>query len=107
MVGGNPARVLKTRFDKETTTMLQGVRWWDWPDNVVRERLALLCSGDFEALQAIWRGQKRREREAKLKASYHNLKGKLRPVLGGTAVWRAGKNVKNALKRRAQTRKIG
>lgn len=38
IVGGNPARVLKYRFDPETIDGMQKIAWWDWPDKLMRER---------------------------------------------------------------------
>lgn len=38
VVAGNPARVLRFRFDDETIAALLALRWWDWPD----ERIAAL-----------------------------------------------------------------
>ena len=38
IVGGNPARVLKSRFDPEIIDALQRIAWWDWPDEALRER---------------------------------------------------------------------
>lgn len=32
IVGGNPARVIKYRFDKETIDFLQKTKWWHWPE---------------------------------------------------------------------------
>ena len=40
IVGGNPARVLKYRFDPEIIDALQRIAWWDWPDEVLRARKA-------------------------------------------------------------------
>ena len=31
IVGGNPARILRYRFDEETVAALQAIAWWDWP----------------------------------------------------------------------------
>ena len=31
IVGGNPAKVIKYRFDEKTISRLQALRWWDWP----------------------------------------------------------------------------
>jgi len=39
IVGGNPAHVIKYRFDEETIQGLLEVRWWDWPDKTIRERI--------------------------------------------------------------------
>lgn len=38
IMGGNPARVLKYRFDEDTAAGLQKIAWWDWPDQVLQER---------------------------------------------------------------------
>ncbi len=34
VVGGNPARVLRYRFDADTISALQKIAWWDWPQAV-------------------------------------------------------------------------
>lgn len=31
IVGGNPAKILRCRFDKDTIDSLQKIAWWDWP----------------------------------------------------------------------------
>jgi acetyltransferase-like isoleucine patch superfamily enzyme len=46
---GNPARSVSRRFDEETVARLLKIRWWDWPDEVIAERISLLCSGDLRA----------------------------------------------------------
>lgn len=45
IVGGNPARVLRTRFDDETVASLLASAWWDLPDAAIAELLPLLQSG--------------------------------------------------------------
>ena len=32
IVGGNPARHIKYRFDPQTVAAMQRIRWWDWPE---------------------------------------------------------------------------
>ncbi|PKN32566.1 MAG: chloramphenicol acetyltransferase [Deltaproteobacteria bacterium HGW-Deltaproteobacteria-19] len=44
---GNPARSVSRRFDDATVARLLRIRWWDWPDEVIAERIPLLCSGDL------------------------------------------------------------
>ena len=39
---GNPARVVKYRFDEETIRALQAIKWWNWPEEKIKENLALL-----------------------------------------------------------------
>jgi acetyltransferase-like isoleucine patch superfamily enzyme len=36
VVAGNPARVVRYRFDDETCNRLLAVGWWDWPDDEIR-----------------------------------------------------------------------
>ncbi len=60
IVGGNPARVIRYRFDSRTIDGLLKVRWWDWPDEVIRTKLQLLLDGpgkllDNESSQAALR----------------------------------------------------
>jgi carbonic anhydrase/acetyltransferase-like protein (isoleucine patch superfamily) len=35
IVGGNPAKHLKWRFDEETRAALLRISWWDWPEEKV------------------------------------------------------------------------
>ena len=43
VMAGNPARVLRHRFDEDTTAALLQIRWWDWPEGKIREHIRLLC----------------------------------------------------------------
>jgi virginiamycin A acetyltransferase len=40
IVGGNPARILKYRFSEERIQRFLDVKWWDLPEEVVKEELA-------------------------------------------------------------------
>ena len=46
VVGGVPARPVKKRFSDGTIQRLLGLRWWDWPEERIRENL--------EAIQRGW-----------------------------------------------------
>jgi acetyltransferase-like isoleucine patch superfamily enzyme len=50
IIGGNPAKVIRMRFDEQTVSRLLKLSWWNWPEEKVRENLHLLCSPDVEAL---------------------------------------------------------
>jgi chloramphenicol O-acetyltransferase type B len=54
MVAGNPASVVRTRFDDDTIRSLLGLRWWDWPREFVRANVQALCAppGTSELLGA-------------------------------------------------------
>jgi len=47
IVGGNPARLLRHRFDPETVERLLAVAWWEWSDERIEENLELLCSPEI------------------------------------------------------------
>jgi acetyltransferase-like isoleucine patch superfamily enzyme len=49
IVVGNPASEVGRRFSDEVVEKLLRIRWWDWPDAVLRERYAELCNTDVEA----------------------------------------------------------
>lgn len=51
VVGGNPARFIKARFDEELTGLLQALRWWDLPPEELANFLPVLCSSDLEAVK--------------------------------------------------------
>lgn len=48
-VAGNPARIVRYRFEENQIVALLGLRWWDWPEDKVREHLPSLCSSDIAA----------------------------------------------------------
>jgi acetyltransferase-like isoleucine patch superfamily enzyme len=39
IVTGNPANVRRYRFDAATTERLLRIAWWNWPEDVVRDRI--------------------------------------------------------------------
>ena len=39
---GNPARVLKYRFDSETIYKLQKIRWWNWDIDKIRQNIPIM-----------------------------------------------------------------
>jgi len=46
---GNPARVIRYRFSPEVIERLQSSQWWNWSDDLIRERVALLTTVDAES----------------------------------------------------------
>ena len=55
MVGGNPARLIRHRFDRRTIALLLELRWWDWPDERVEFCIPHLLSDDVDGLLAAAR----------------------------------------------------
>ncbi len=54
IVGGNPARVIRKRFEEPRIDLLRQMRWWDWPEAQLGAAMPLLTSGDIEALYQHW-----------------------------------------------------
>jgi len=50
IVGGNPAKPLKKRFEDDVIAALLGVTWWDWPAEKIEANLDLIIGGDVDAL---------------------------------------------------------
>lgn len=53
IVGGNPAKVLKYRFDELTIARLQELQWWNWDEDTIRKHAVLLSNGRVEDLLAV------------------------------------------------------
>lgn len=53
IVGGNPARIIRKRFDDETIAVLLEIKWWDWPIDVINENIRTIVSSDINALKKI------------------------------------------------------
>lgn len=48
---GNPARVLRRRFDDEMIDLLLRFAWWDKPIEEIDELIPLLTSSDIEKVK--------------------------------------------------------
>lgn len=53
VVVGNPARLVKRRFDDDTVDRLLNLAWWNWPDDRLAAIIPLLVRGDIDALEAV------------------------------------------------------
>jgi chloramphenicol O-acetyltransferase type B len=47
VVVGNPAKVIRKRFDEETIERLLRIRWWNWSDQKIEEFLPLMLDSDI------------------------------------------------------------
>lgn len=52
IVGGNPARPIRSRFDEPTRDALMEIAWWDWDAEKITRNVGAICSGDLEALRS-------------------------------------------------------
>jgi virginiamycin A acetyltransferase len=52
IVAGNPARVVKMRFDEATVARLLAVAWWHWPIDRIMRNVDAIAGADIEKLEA-------------------------------------------------------
>jgi virginiamycin A acetyltransferase len=45
IVGGNPARQIRQRFDDDDIALLRRAAWWDWPTEVITEHARAIMAG--------------------------------------------------------------
>ena len=50
IVGGVPAKTIRRRFDEDTIRELLRLRWWDWPEEMIKENIPAIQSGCAERL---------------------------------------------------------
>jgi virginiamycin A acetyltransferase len=53
IVGGNPARNIRMRFDIDIIESLLELKWWNWNADVISKNLNLITRGDIEALKKL------------------------------------------------------
>jgi virginiamycin A acetyltransferase len=51
IVGGNPAVLVKRRFEPDVVAELLRIAWWDWPIDRVTRNLEAIVSADLDALR--------------------------------------------------------
>jgi len=51
IVAGNPAKLIRLRFEEDEIACLEGLAWWDWPDPKLDAAMPLLLAGDVSALR--------------------------------------------------------
>ncbi len=54
IAGGNPAVVIRQRFDPQVCRLLQELRWWDLPIEAIREMVPALCDAPDERQIGEW-----------------------------------------------------
>lgn len=51
IVGGNPALIIRMRFDEATIARLLKISWWDWNAKKISENIKVINSADVETLE--------------------------------------------------------
>jgi acetyltransferase-like isoleucine patch superfamily enzyme len=57
IVGGVPARIITYRHTEEQRAALLEIKWWDWPEEEIREAVPLLADKDVDAFIAYARAK--------------------------------------------------
>jgi len=52
IVAGNPAKVVKKRFDDATIDRLLHIAWWDWDIDKINRNLVTICHLNIDQLEA-------------------------------------------------------
>lgn len=51
IVGGNPAKLIRKRFDENTTAKLLALKWWDWDIDRITKNINVLTGKDVDQLE--------------------------------------------------------
>ena len=54
IIGGNPAKTIRKRFNDRQIALLLEMQWWDWPEDSLAQAMPLLTQGDVEMLYHYW-----------------------------------------------------
>ena len=49
IVAGNPARIIKYRFDNNTISKLEQIQWWNWPIEKINNEVRNICISDYNS----------------------------------------------------------
>lgn len=58
IVGGNPAKEIRKRFDEETVKRLLAIKWWDWDVQKITDNIETITSGNIDELKQIYEKNK-------------------------------------------------
>jgi carbonic anhydrase/acetyltransferase-like protein (isoleucine patch superfamily) len=53
IVAGNPAKIIRKRFDEEIIVNLLEIKWWNWPIDVINKNIAVITAADIDELKKI------------------------------------------------------
>lgn len=53
IVGGNPAKVIRMRFEEEVVSILQSLKWWEWDDTKLDAAMTHILNDDVSSLQTF------------------------------------------------------
>ncbi|MDR2084474.1 MAG: CatB-related O-acetyltransferase [Bacteroidales bacterium] len=53
IMGGVPAKEIRKRFDDETISKLQSLKWWDWSIDKIRRSIPFIMNADITELSQV------------------------------------------------------
>ena len=53
VVGGNPAKIIKQRFDDKTINALLSIAWWDWSNDKITAHLDAIIQNNLDLLSKL------------------------------------------------------
>jgi virginiamycin A acetyltransferase len=53
IVGGNPAKIIRKRFDDQAIAKLLNIKWWNWSIETITKHIADIVSADINALMGV------------------------------------------------------
>ena len=53
VVGGNPAKVIKLRFEEDVINRLENIAWWNWSIEKISANLNVIVSADVDQLEML------------------------------------------------------
>lgn len=53
IVAGVPTRIIRRRFDEQTITKLESIRWWNWDYEKIKRYIPFIQKGDIAALEGM------------------------------------------------------
>jgi len=48
IIGGNPAKIIKKRFNDYQILKLLEIKWWDWENDKINKNLELITSSNID-----------------------------------------------------------
>jgi virginiamycin A acetyltransferase len=55
IAGGNPAKVIRRRFNSADIERALAIAWWDWPLGLISENVRAIMAGSLDDLEAVRR----------------------------------------------------
>ena len=58
IVGSNPARHIRYRFNETEIAQLLEMKWWEWSEEQIKGAMSSMCSSDIDGLYQYWKALK-------------------------------------------------